>query len=101
MASPLDFIEEKHEGPEPRVLTADVQAVLRAKVRPGEDEGSQSVQALADACRPPISTRTVYRILQGDKETIGLDLADRLLTAAGGHLRTCRLVMADGTVQPY
>lgn len=99
MASPLDFIEEKHEGTEPRVLTEDVQAILKLKVRPGKDDGEQSVQAIADAAK--VSTRTVYRVLSADKPTIGLHLADALCLAAGSHLYACRLVWPDGSVTDY
>lgn len=97
--SPLDFETETHEGPEPRVLTADVQAILRVKIRPGEDEGDASVLAIAESAG--VSTRTVYRVLQGGKPTIGLDLADRLVLAAGSHLATCRLKWPSGKVTPY
>lgn len=99
MASPLDGIEERHDGPEPRVVTEDVQAILRRRIRPGEDDGEASVLAVADKAR--VSTRTVYRVLQGDKDTIGLDLADRLVLAAGSHLSHCRLSWPSGAVTPY
>lgn len=99
MASPLDGIEERHEGPEPRVLAEDVQAILKRRIRPGEDDGDHSVQAIAEKAQ--ISTRTVYRVLQGDKPTIGLDLADRLVLAGGAHLSACRLVWPSGAVTPY
>lgn len=99
MTSPLDFIEETHDGPEPRVLTVDVQAILKQKVRPGEDDGEQTVQAIAEKAR--VSTRTVYRVLSADKETIGIHLADALCIAAGAHLSACRLMWPDGEVTPY
>lgn len=101
MPSPLDFIEERHEGPEPRVLTEDVQAILRVKIRPGEDDGDATVQTIADKAQ--VSTRTVYRVLdtKNPKPTIGLDLADRLVLAAGSHLAACRLVYPDGSVVSY
>jgi DNA invertase Pin-like site-specific DNA recombinase len=101
VASPLDFIEEKHDGPEPRVLTKDVQNILKAKIRPGEDDGDSSVQNIAE--KAGVSTRTVYRVLQPnpEKTTIGLDLADRLVLAADSHLAACHLVYPDGTITPY
>lgn len=99
MASPLDFEQETHDGPEPRVVAADVQAILRRKIRPGEDDGGESVQLVASNAN--ISTRTVYRVLQGDKPSIGIDLADRLCIAAGAHLSQCRLVWPSGAITPY
>lgn len=84
MPTLLDGVLERHEGPEPRVVTADVQQILRAKVRPGDDEGGDSVTLIAD--RANVSARTVYRVLQGDKPTLSLDLADHLVLAAGSHL---------------
>jgi hypothetical protein len=98
----LDNILETHEGPEPRVVTADVQAVLRRVVRPGQDDAGVAVASIADAAR--VSTRTVYRVLNPDesKETISLALADALCLAAGVHIAfSCRLVWPDGTITPY
>lgn len=101
MASPLDFIEERHEGPEPRVLTSDVQTILRRVIRPGDEDGGESVALIAE--RAAVSTRTVYRVLTPDPEklTIQLDLADRLVLAAGSHLAMCRLVWPDGRITEY
>lgn len=99
MTSPLDFEQETHDGPEPRVVAEDVQAILRRKIRPGQDDGGESVQLIASKAK--ISTRTVYRVLQGDKPTIGLDLADRLCLAADTHLRECRLYWPSGAITPY
>lgn len=98
MATLLDDVLEKHDGPEPRVLTEDVQAVLRLRIRPGEDDSGASVALIADAAR--VSTRTVYRVLNPDesKPTISLDLADRLCIAAGVHISRCRLVWPDGRI---
>lgn len=101
MPTPLDNILEVHDGPEPRVLTEDVQAVLRRVIRPGEDDGA-AVATIAE--RADVSTRTVYRVLNPDesKPTIALDTADKLCIAAGVHIAfTCRLVWPDGTVTPY
>lgn len=80
---------EEHEGAEPRVLAKDVQAILRSKVLPGQNEGD-SVAAIAE--RAGVSTRTVYRVLQGTSPTLALNTADRLCLAADAHLSTCRLV---------
>lgn len=99
MATVLDAIQERHDGPEPRVVTSDVQAILRRVIRPGEDDGGESVALIAEKAR--ISTRTVYRVLQADKPTIGLDLADRLCLAADSHLAHCRLAWSDGHITPY
>jgi len=99
MSAVLDWILEKHEGPEPRVVTADVQALLRNVIRPGDDEGGESVALIAE--KASISTRTVYRVLQGSTKTISLDLGDRLCIAADSHLAACRLVWPDGRVTPY
>ena len=103
MASPLDFVEEKHDGPEPRVLVADVQAILRRVIRPGDEDAGQSVQLIARRCHPPVSTRTVYRVLNPEegKDSISLDLADRLCLAAGSHPIHCRLKWPDGSITPY
>lgn len=97
--SVLDWELDKHDGPEPRVLTEDVQAILRRVVRPGEDDGGESVSLIAE--KAGISTRTVYRVLQRTTETISLDLADRLCLASDSHLALCRLRWPDGSVSDY
>jgi DNA invertase Pin-like site-specific DNA recombinase len=97
--SPLDFELEKHEGPEPRVLTADVQAILQQVIRPGDEDNGESVALIAE--KASISTRTVYRVLQRSTETISLDLADRLCLAADSHVAACQLVYPDGRVESY
>lgn len=101
MPTPLDDIIETHDGPEPRVLTSDVQEVLRRVIRPGEDDGA-AVTTIASAAG--VSTRTVYRVLNPDdsKSTVSLDLADSLCVAAGVHIAfTCRLKWPDGEITPY
>jgi DNA invertase Pin-like site-specific DNA recombinase len=100
----LDGILERHEGAEPRVLTEDVRKVLRKVIRPGDDDGGESVALIAE--KAGISTRTVYRVLQDPEdestaETINLDLADRLCLAAGAHLMVCRLRWPDGITTSY
>lgn len=102
MPTLLDNILETHDGPEPRVLTEDVKAVLRRVVRPGDEDGGEAVAMIAERAR--VSTRTVYRVLNPDenKQTISLDLADRLCIAAGVHIAfSCRLQWPDGTVTSY
>ncbi len=97
MATLLDDVLETHDGPEPRVLTEDVQAILRFKIRPADDAG-KSVALIAE--RAGVSTRTVYRCLNPEesKTTISLSLADRLCVAAGSHLSNCRLVESNGQI---
>lgn len=101
MPTLLDDILESHEGPEPRVVTADVQAVLRRVIRPGEDDG-EAVATIAESAH--VSTRTIYRVLNPEesKPTISLDLADRLCLACGTHIAfSCRLSWPDGTITEY
>lgn len=101
MPTLLDGVLERHEGPEPRVLTVDVQAVLSRRVHPGEDGVGESVTLIAE--RAGVSPRTVYRALQADKQAMSLDLADKLILAAGSHpaLAGARLLWPDGTITPY
>jgi hypothetical protein len=98
----LDDVLESHEGPEPRVLTEDVQAILNRVIRPNDGEGDGVGVALI-AFKAGVSTRSVYRVLNPaeNKPTIGLDLADRLCLAAGAHLRECRLVWPSGAITDY
>ena len=104
MPTLLEGIRETHEGPEPRVLAEGVRLILQRAVGSG-DNPAQSVASIAD--RAKVSTRTVYRVLQGDKRTISLKLADALVTkGVGGHLRNgCELVWDEDTpnerVVPY
>ena len=95
----LDWQLEKHDGPEPRVLTEDVQAILRRVIRPGEDDGGESVALIAE--KSGVSTRTVYRVLQRSTDSISLDLADRLVLAAESHLAHCRLLWPSGQITDY
>lgn len=99
MATLLDGILERHEGPEPRVVTSDVRSILRRVIRPGDEDGGASVSLVAE--RAKVSTRTVYRVLQGTTETISLDLGDRLCLACEAHLLQCRLRWPDGSVSDY
>lgn len=84
---------------EPRVLTEDVQIVLRRIVRPDQEDEGDSVATIAE--KAGTSTRTVYRVLAGTTKTLSLDLADRLCIAADTHLSECRLQWPDGTVTAY
>jgi hypothetical protein len=84
---------------EPKVLTADVQRILRRVVQPGQDDAGDSVVTLAD--RAGTSARTVYRVLSRTTETISLDLADRLCLAADAHLSECHLVWENGRITDY
>jgi DNA-binding phage protein len=90
----LDGILERHEGPEPRVLTVDIQAILRARVLPGDDASGDSVTQIAEAAG--VSARTVYRVLNPEegKETLSLDLADKLAIAAQSHLALANVRLA-------
>lgn len=102
MPTLLDNITEKHEGPEPRVLTSDVQEVLRRVIRPDDVDAGVAVAAIAVAA--DVSTRTVYRVLNPDeaKETVSLSLADRLCLAAGIHpAHAVRVMWPDGRIAPY
>lgn len=92
---------------EPLVLAADVRRVLRAVVRPDDPDEGLAVQRLAEAAET--STRTVYRCLNpkpradGQEPTLKLDLADRLVMAAGRSLAEieCRIMLSDGRVVEY
>lgn len=84
---------------EPRVLTEDVQTILRRLVRPDDEDSGESVVKIAAAAKT--SARTIYRILARTTETISLDLADRCCIAAGTHLMECRLSHADGRISWY
>lgn len=102
MPTPLDDVLETHDGPEPRVVTADVQEILRKVIRPNDEEGNGAAVSLV-AERARVSTRTVYRVLNpGEaKVTISLDLADRLCIAAGSHVSLCHLAWPDGALTDY
>jgi hypothetical protein len=103
----LELAETPQEAPsdeekevEPRVVTADVSAILRRVVRPDDDDAGDSVKLIAE--KAETSTRTVYRVLSISTETISLDLADRLCLAASAHISSCRLSWPpDGATTPY
>ncbi len=81
---------------EPEVLNDDVARVLERSV--ADEDDSETVATIAE--KAGCSTRTVYRVL-GRKtyDVLSLDLADRLLVAAGGHLTDCRVRWPDGRVE--
>jgi hypothetical protein len=89
------------------VVAEDVRRVLRAVVRPDDPDEGLAVQRLAE--RAETSTRTVYRCLNpkdredGGPPTLKLDLADRLVMAAGRSLAEigCRVVLPDGRTVEY
>ena len=87
------------EGMEPKVVTADVTVLLRRVVRPGDEDGGESVALVAHKAKT--STRTVYRVLAASSPEISLDLADRLCVAAEAHVSACRLVWPDGRITSY
>src|ERR1044072_4444375 len=91
----FEGILETHDGPEPTVRTSDVQAILRRVVRPGDDDGGNSVPLIAE--RAGVSTRTVYRVLSGQQKSLSLEMADNLVMACGYHLAECTLVWPDGS----
>lgn len=81
-------------GPEPRVLTEDVQAVLQKAVKPDDPDAGDAVALIAELAQT--STRTIYRILGRESTSLDLGLADRVVLAAGGDLNWCRLVGPTG-----
>ena len=100
---PQDYepvVESKRtvEG-EPRVVTADVAALISAMVRPDDENAGASVALVAE--KSETSTRTVYRVLAENTPTINIDLADRLCLAVHSHLSACRLLLPDGRIVPY
>lgn len=84
---------------EPRVLTADVRQIIRRTVHPDDPDFGDSVERLAEDSGT--STRTIYRILGNESDSLQLDLADRIVIAAHGHLSECRLVTVTGAVVEY
>lgn len=103
MSTVLDNRIETHEGPEPRMLTEDVRAVLRTQIRPESKDSGTAVAQIA--ARAGVSPRTVYRQLNPNegKETMSLDLGDRLCLACGLHpaMAGVRLMHSNGQVTPY
>ncbi len=71
---------------EPRVRRAAVRALLLSRLRLDVEGIGESVVVLAE--HSGVSPRTIYRVLApgGERATIALELADRLLIAVGEHL---------------
>lgn len=84
---------------EPKVLTSDLQSVLRRVVQVDQEGDGPSVATIAEKANT--STRTVYRAIAGTTPHTSLDLADRLCIACGVHLSECRLVWPDGSITGY
>lgn len=102
MPTLLDDVLETHTGPEPRVRTDEVRAILRRVIRPGDDDAGESVARIAEDA--DVSTRTVYRVLNPEeaKPTISLALADDLCLACGVFpAGNVFLVWPDGRVTDY
>jgi len=71
--------------PEPKVNGADVCRILEEYIaRYDHMPRGEAVEILA--FRAEVSTRTIYRILQGSRAWLDLGQADRLLVAADAHL---------------
>jgi AcrR family transcriptional regulator len=71
-----------------------VRQLVQAIIEPPHDAlPSMSIHVVAE--RAGLSTRTVYRVLEGNKPTLPLDTADRLLLAIDKHLDDVRLVQED------
>ena len=85
---------------EPRVVTETVRKVLERALSQFDADEGESVSVLAE--RAGTSTRTVYRVLGAPAgATLSLDLADRLVVAAGGNITLdCELVFGEGVESP-
>jgi transcriptional regulator with XRE-family HTH domain len=80
---------------EPRVVADDVRKILdRYLDRAVHLQRGDAVEVLAE--RAGVSTRTIYRILEGNREWLELDQADRLLIAADAHLTDVEVESLDG-----
>lgn len=90
---------------EPRILTEDVQDILRDLINPDDPDFGESVMRFGE--RSALSTRTIYRVLAGTAgntttpASMMLDTADQLVTAAGRHLNDCRALLPSGEVVDY
>ena len=78
---------------EPRVLAADVAAVLRRRIV--ADDPSRAEVRAAIAAEAGCSAETIKRVMNGHWETLELSRADAILVAAGGHISECSLVWPD------
>lgn len=75
---------------EPRVDAASVAAVLKRQI----DTYGYEPHSITE--RAGVSLDTFRRVLRGRWDTISLDLADRLLVGAGGHISEVQLVDEHG-----
>lgn len=79
---------------EPRVVADDVRKILdRYLDRAAHLQRGEAVEVLAE--RAEVSTRTIYRILEGNRKWLELDQADRLLLAADAHLTDVEVESVD------
>lgn len=79
---------------EPRVVADDVRKILdRYLDRAAHLQRGEAVEVLAE--RAEVSTRTIYRILEGNRKWLELDQADRLLLAADAHLTDVEVESLD------
>lgn len=78
---------------EPRVSTDDVSAVLWRAVEPGHDQAGLHASVIAHraGCSKRTVQRVLYRTAPYDKDSMLLDVADRLLLAVGAHLSDVRV----------
>lgn len=97
--SVLDRPTERHTGPEPRVLTSDVKAVIELAIDPANESSNRTVEFVAEQSN--VSTRTVYRVLQEHTDSISMRLADILCLSSGSRVQRCRLVWPNGEVTSY
>ena len=85
-----------------RVMAADIKAILirtRSASAGNSDEAKHSRKALAEVAG--CSSRTIDRIMADERETIELDMADRIVLAAGGGLNECRVLLPTGEIEDY
>lgn len=85
-----------------RVMAVDIKQVLlrtRSAAVGKTEEAKNSRKALAEVAG--CSSRTVDRIMADERETIELDMADRIVIAAGGGLNECRVLLPCGTIEDY
>lgn len=93
------------EPAEPRILTEDIREVICTVIDPGNPDAGEAVINFAD--RAGTSTRTIYRVLSGtagettQPPSMLMEIADRLVIAAGRHLSECRALTASGDVVSY
>lgn len=74
---------------EPRAPTADVADVIRRQV----NVYGYQLENIAE--RAGVSMDTVRRVMRLRWPTISLDLADRLLVGAGGHISEVELICPE------